>query len=192
MHIRLHQLPQFVGAIGLSLALSLGGSTAFATDDDPTAYVYRGTCADLATATVLDEIDDLDTDDVSDVWALIGMDQDMPDGLLVTDDDIDDLEDVQALVDGEYAIVVHETDDTTSAVLVCGDIAGDVKDDSILVELDEVEGSTWEGRALVHLDRDDDSHDDDDHGDDDHELEFAVGIYPAGTVDRLPKPTPAG
>ena len=192
MQIRLHQLPQFVGAVGLSIALSLGGATAFADDDDPTAYLYQGTCADLATATVVDEIDDLDADDEEDVWALIGMDQDMPDGLLVTDADIDDLEDVQALVDGEYAIVVHQTEDTSSAVLVCGDITGDVKDDSILIELDEVEGSTREGRALVHLDHDDANHDDDDHDDDDHELEFAVGIYPAGTVDRLPEPTPAG
>lgn len=192
MHSRLQHLPRFAGAVGLSLALSLGGLSAFADDDDPTAYLYEGTCADLATATMVDEIDDLDTDDEVDVWALIGMDQDMPDGLLVTEDDVDDLDSVQTLVDGEYAVVVHQTDDISSAVLVCGDIGGEVKDDSILVELDEVESSTWEGRALVRFDHDDDNHDDDDHNDDDHELEFAVGIYPAGTVDPLPEPTPAG
>ena len=51
----------------------------------------------------------------------------------------------------------------------------------LLIELDEVDESGWEGRAFIHPDDDDD----------DDELEFVVGIYPAGSVDPLPESTPS-
>lgn len=174
-------LPRIAGAVGLSLALALGGSTAFADDDDPEAYLYEGTCAELEDARVVEDIDDLDDDDLDEIWAYIGNDQDRPDGLLGEEDDVDDLgNDVQVLVDGEYAVVVHEHESTSSAVLVCGDIEGDVEDGTLLIELGEVDDSGWEGRAFIHPDDDDD----------DDELEFVIGIYPAGSVDPLPVATP--
>lgn len=182
---RFTSLARIAGAVGLSLALSLGAGSAFADDDDPEAYLYAGTCADLENATVVDEIDDLDDDedDVREHWEHLGNGQDMPDGLMAEEDDIDDIDGgVQALVDGDYAVVVHETESTSSAVLVCGDIEGTVENDSLLIELDEVDGSGFEGRAFIHPEDDDD--------DDDDELEFVVGIYPAGSVDRLEPATP--
>lgn len=180
-------LPRVAGALGLSLALAVGGATAFADDDDPTAYLYEGTCAELENARVVDEIDDLDNDrdDVAEHWRYIGNGQDMPDGLLAEEDDVDDLDGgVQMLVDGDYAVAVHEHETTDSAVLVCGDIEGDVENDSLLIELNEVDGSGWEGRSFIHPDDDDD--------DDDDELEFVVGIFPTGSVDPLPTGTPQG
>lgn len=185
MKLPFSQIPRFAGVAGLSLALALGGSTAFADDDDPEAYLYEGTCADIENARVVDDINDLDDDDddVREHWEYISNGQDMPDGLLADEDDIDDVGAVQDLVDGEYFIVVHEHESTDSAVLVCGDIEGDVADDSLLIELHEVDGSGWEGRAFMHPDDDDDD-------DDDIEIEFVVGIYPAGSVDPLPAGTP--
>ncbi len=188
-------IKRIAGTIGLSMALALGAAPAFADDDDdPTAYLYSGTCADLANATVVDEIDDLDddNDDLTHVWELIGNGQDRPDGLLGTEDDVDDVESVQAVADGEYFVAVHQGEDTSSAVLVCGDLSGTVENDTLLASLDEVEGSGFEGRVLVHMDIDNDDDDDDDDDRDDDDVEFSVGMYPAGSVEPLASPTPAG
>jgi len=176
---------RIAGTVGLSLALSLGAAPAFADDDDdPTAYLYSGTCADFAAATLVDEIDDLDDDDddVEEVWERIGNGQDRPAGLLATEDDVDDVDSIQDVTNGEYFVAVHEHEDTSSAVLVCGDLAGAVENDTLLVSLDEYEGSGFEGRVMVHMDDDDD----------DDDVEFSVGIYPAGSVEPLASPTPAG
>lgn len=186
MNFNRTSISRIAGAVGLSLALSLGATTAFADDDEQEAYLYEGTCAELEAATVVDDITDLDDDDddVREHWELIGNGQDMPDGLLAEEDDVDDFDNgVQELVDGEYAVVVHETDDRDSAVLACGDIDGELENDSLLIELDEVDGSGFEGRALMHPDDDDDD-------DDDMDIEFVVGIYPAGSVDPLQEATP--
>lgn len=173
-------LTRIAGAVGLSLALSLGASAAFADDDEPEAYLYEGSCADLDAATVVDDIDDLDGD-AQKYWKFISNGQDMPDGLLAEDGDIENLgNDVQVLVDGDYAVVVHERESRDSAVLVCGDIEGQLEDGTLLIELDEVDESGFEGRAFIHPDDDDD----------DDELEFIVGIYPAGSVDSLEEATP--
>lgn len=178
-------ITRIAGTVGLSIALSLGASSAFADDDEPEAYLYDGSCADLEAATVVDDISDLDDDDddVREHWEFIGNGQDMPDGLMAEEDDVDEVGTVQDMVDGEYAVVVHETEDRDSAVLVCGDIDGDVENDSLLIELDEVDGSGFEGRAFMHPDDDDDD-------DDDLDIEFVVGIYPAGSVDPLVDGTP--
>ena len=188
MNFSLSRISRLAGVAGLSLALALGGSTAFADYDEPEAYLYEGTCADLESARVVDDISDLDEDDddVREHWEYIGSGQDMPDGLLAEEDDVDEIDGgVQGLVDGEYAVVVHEHESTDSAVLVCGDIEGEVQNDSLLIELDEVDGSGFEGRAFMHPDDDDDD-------DDDMDIEFVVGIYPAGSVDPLPEATPRG
>lgn len=185
MHNSFKALSRIAGAAGLSLALSLGASTAFADDNEPEAYLYEGTCAELEAASVVEDITDLDEDDddVREHWEFIGNGQDMPDGLLAEEDDVDGFDNgVQDLVDGDYAVVVHETEDRDSAVLICGDIDGDVENDSLLIELDEVDGSGFEGRAFIHPDDDDD--------DDDLDIEFVVGMYPAGSVDPLQDATP--
>lgn len=183
MQLRRTSFARITGAVGLSLALSLGATAAYADDDEPEAYLYEGTCAEIEAATVVEDITDLDEDDddVREHWEFIGNGQDMPEGLLAEEDDVDDVDSVEALVDGDYAVVVHETESRDSAVLVCGDIEGDVENDSLLIELDEVDGSGFEGRAFMHPDDDDD---------DDDDIEFVVGIYPAGSVDPLEEATP--
>lgn len=182
MELRRASFVGLAGAIGLSLSLALSGG-AYADDDKPTAYLYEGTCAEFADARVVDDIDELENDDLKEIWGFIGNGQDRPDDLIGTEDDVDDLgNDVQVLVDGDYAVVVHETESRSSAVLVCGDIEGDVVEGGLLIELNEVEGSGFEGRAYIHPDDDDD---------DDDDMEFVVGMYPAGSVDPLPAATPA-
>lgn len=183
MNISRSRIAHGVGATIIAASLSLAAVTpAFADDDDPTAYLYAGTCDDLANAIVVDEIDDLDDDDLSQIWRVIGNDQDQPRGLLGEEDDIDDVGDVQALVDQDHAIVVHEYERTHSAVLVCGDVEGDITvEGTLLIELDEYEESGWEGRAFLEPE------DEDDHED----IEFTVGIYPAGSVEPLTTATPA-
>lgn len=176
-------LPKLAGAAGLSIALALGGSAALADDDDPTAYLYEGTCADISEASVVDEIDDLEDDDLDDIWGAIGNDQDQPDDLVGTEDDIDDLNDVQELVDGDYTVVVHESESRTSAILVCGDVEGEVQDGKLLIQLNEHDESGFEGRTLIQPDDEDD--------DDDDELEFIVGMFPSGEVEPLPASAPA-
>ena len=185
-------------AILLTMALAFSGSVALADDDDddddfddePTAYLYEGSTADLGAATVVDEIDDLDSEDDDDDdndWDKLGNGQDRPDGLLSTEDDIDDDLNltVQGLVDGDYVIVVHAGESTDTPVLVAGDIEGEIKDDTLLIELQEVDASGYEGRAFIQLDDDDDD-------DDENDIEITVGMYPAGAVETLPSPTPAG
>lgn len=185
-------------AILLTMALAFSGSVALADDDDddddfddePTAYLYEGSTADLGAATVVDEIDDLDSEDDDDDdndWDKLGNGQDRPDGLLSTEDDIDDDLNltVQGLVDGDYVIVVHAGESTDTPVLVAGDIEGEIEDDTLLIELQEVDASGYEGRAFIQLDDDDDD-------DDENDIEITVGMYPAGSVEMLPSPTPAG
>lgn len=185
-------------AILLTMALAFSGSVALADDDDddddfddePTAYLYEGSTADLGAATVVDEIDDLDSEDDDDDdndWDKLGNGQDRPDGLLSTEDDIDDDLNltVQGLVDGDYVIVVHAGESTDTPVLVAGDIEGELEDDTLLIELQEVDASGYEGRAFIQLDDDDDD-------DDENDIEITVGMYSAGSVEMLPSPTPAG
>lgn len=195
MTTHLKPLTRMFTAILLTMALAFSGSVALADDDDddfddePTAYLYEGTTADLDAATVVDEIDDLDSEDDDDDndWDQIGNGQDRPDGLLSTEDDIDDDLNltVQGLVDGDYVIVVHAGESTDTPILVAGDIEGELEDGTLLIELAEVEASGYEGRAFIQVDEDDDD-------DDENDIEITVGIYPVGSVESLPTPTPAG
>ena len=198
MQLRIRTLSRMLSAILLTMALVFGGSVALADDDDddnsaqgePTAYLYEGSTADLESAVVVDEIDDLDKDDDDDDndWDKLGNGQPRPDGLLSTEDDLDDdlRLTVETLVDGDYMIVVHAGESTDSPVLVAGDIEGDIQAGTILIELDEIDGSGYEGRSFIHPDDDDDDDDDDE-----NELEVTVGIYPTGSVEPLDTATPA-
>lgn len=197
-------LSRTLSAILLVMALAFSGSVAMADDDDdrddsgsqgtPTAYLYEGTPADFQAATVVDEIDDLDNDDDDDDrddsdWDKLGNGQDIPNDLISTEDDLDDDTNltVEDLVDGVYMIVVHAGESTDTPVLVAGAVDGDIQNDSILIELDEVEGSGYEGRAFIHPDDDDDDNDDDN----EDEIEITVGIYATGSVEPLDAATPA-
>lgn len=196
MDIRIASLFRLTSAIMLSLALAFGGSVALADNDDdddddsgsqgePSAYLYEGTVAELDAAKVVDEIDDLDDEDDDDDndWDKISNGQDRPDGLLTTEDDLDDDHNItiDMLVSGDYMIVVHAGESTDTPILAAGNIDGEIQDGSVVIELSEIDASDYEGRASIHLDDDDDNDEDDDADD----VEITVGIYPTGSVAPL-------
>lgn len=163
-------------------------------DDRFGTYIYAGTIDDLDNATVVEDIDELerdDDDDLQEYWTVLGDGQDMPDELYIGDEDLDDDIDLDTLTGEPHMIVVHETDDRDSDIVAVGVIEGEVTSDgTLLIQLDEHEGSGWEGRAWFGPELDDD--DDDDDRDDDDELEVVVGVYPTGSVEPLGTPEPIG
>lgn len=182
-------LPRTLATGILATSLALTGATAFADDHDefePEAYLYHATCADLDASTEREEIDDLsnehDDDDSANIYSMLQLDGTPSADVWLEKDDVDDHETVQDLIDGDFAIVVHEDEDSDSAILVCGDVDGTLEDGSLLIQLNEVDGSGWEGRAYLTPD--------DGHENDDDDIDIAVGIYPAGSVE--PVGTPAG
>lgn len=195
MPTSIRSLSRMLTAILLTMALAFSGSVALADDDDddvnsePTAYLYEGTIDNIDAATVVDEIDDLDEEDDDDDndWNKLGDGQDRPEGLLATQDDIDDDLNltVQSLVDGDYMIVVHADDNTDSPILAAGAIEGEIVDGAVLIQLSEIDASGHEGRAFIEPDEDDDD-------DNENEIEITVGIFPVGSVEPLVAPTPAG
>ncbi len=127
-------------------------------DDEFGSYVHEGTCDALGNK--VDDIEDLEQDDEDEIWAVIGQDGDQPDALWGEDDDVD--MSLDELMSGEYVVTVHEDDDSDSAVIACGDISGDLDDQGgLLINLDEVDGSRYEGRAYLIPDDDDDDDDTD-------------------------------
>jgi hypothetical protein len=135
--------------------------------DELGSYVHEGTC-DAIGATV-EEIDDLELDDDDDddrIWQRIGRDQPMPDRLWADDDDVDTS--LQALMGGEHVITVHADEDSDSPVIACGAIAGELDaDGGLLIDLAEVDGSGYAGRAYLIPD------------DDDNETDIDLGVWEA-------------
>lgn len=164
-------------------------------DDRFGTYIYAGSIDDLDNATVVEDIDELEMDDDDDrdeYWAVLGNGQDLPDELYTGNEDLDDDVDLDALTSEPHLVVVHETDDRDSPIVAVGTIEGEVSaDGTLLIQLDENEGSGWEGRAWFGPDLDDDS-DDDDNDEDSDELDVVVGVFPTGTVDPLASPAPIG
>lgn len=173
-------------------SLLLGSAAAspavFADDDDRFGtYLYAGTIDDLDNARVIEDIDELDDDDDDrdEHWAVLGDGQDMPEEFYSGDDDLDDDIDLDTLTSESHLIVVHETEDRDSPIVAVGLIDGEITGDTLLIQLDEHEGSGWEGRTWFGPDFDDDDDDDDD-------LDVVVGIYPTGEVEPLSTPQPVG
>ena len=121
-----------------------------------------------------------------DEWIVLGNGQEAPAGLLTTEDEIDDDHEltVQTLVDGDYMIVVHADGDNESPVIAAGNIEGNIPDGSVLIQLNEMNASGFEGRAFIEPEDEDDI----------HELEVTVGVYPVGSVAPIDAvaPTPRG
>jgi len=138
-------------------------------DDDSGfgAYIYEGTVDDYGERPVEDvgELEPLRAgdDDLDDVWDVIGGGDPVPDPLYGEDDEDIDLS-IEQLTAAPHVLVVHAEEDRSSPVIAIGAIDGDTEaDGSLLIDLDEVDGSGHEGRA--HFAPDDDDHDDDDHDD---------------------------
>ena len=164
-------------------------------DDDGTeygAFIYEGTVDDYGDRPVedlegLDSVrddddddDDNDNDDDRDVWDVIGNDDPEPDPLYGEDDeDIDPT--IDELTSEPHVLVVHADDDPDSDVIAIGAIEGDLDDeDGLMIDLEEVDDSGFEGRAYFQPDSDDNNDDDDDDNDDDDgddQTDVTVGIW---------------
>lgn len=151
------------------------------TNVDYEVYIYAGSIDDVEAATAIDHIGDLeretDMDEYREHWDRLGADQEMPDDFYSEDEDLEDDMLLDDLLSEPHLIVVHETDDTNGPIVAIGVIDGEQdEDEGLLIELQEYEGSGYEGRAWFGQDNDDD-------GDDEHQV--VVGIYPVGTVEPL-------
>jgi hypothetical protein len=166
-----------------AISLSTPGGSAQRWDNEPTVYLYHTTCADAATSRNATEISDLESDRITldRVWREIGTSDDRPNGMLGEIDDIDRLGDVQSLVDGDNAVVIHQDESRQSPIIACVDIEGTVNaDGALMLDIAEVDGSGMDGRVMIRPeDRDDD------------EIEFVIGLWPVGSVAPVAEATPA-
>lgn len=153
-------------ALAVALMASLARAMpAVANDDDLGTYVHEGTCDTIRSK--VEEIDDLDLDDDDDrIWQRIGGGDPLPDRFWAEDDDVD--MSLQSLIDGEYVITVHEHEDSDAPVITCGAIAGELEaGGGLLIDLEEADGSGFEGRASLIPDDDDD----------DDETDIDIGVW---------------
>lgn len=181
------------GMLAGSLLLGTGliaAPASLAQDDDDrfSAWVYSGTVEAIDDAEPIEEIGELEMDDDDDdrerIWAVIGNGQEMPDELYTEEDDEDEMI-LDDLLNEPHLLVIHEGDDTSTPIVAVGVIEGEIDENGgVLIQLDESEGSGFEGRAWIGPDMDDDDDDDDDNDD----LEVYVGVYPAGAVEPLGTP----
>lgn len=175
-------------------SVAMTASPVTADDDDRFgAYLYAGTPDAVDSATVVEEIGELeqDDDDRDRLWTLLGDGQDMPDELYLEDDELDDDDDVTLddILAEPHMIVVHEQDSTSSPIVAVGVVEGTVADDgSLLIQLNEHDASGFEGRAWFGPE----SLTDDDDEDDEDDLDVVVGAYPAGSVEPLGTPGAIG
>lgn len=169
--------------IAATLAIPALGVSAQSWDNDPTAYLYRTTCAEAANSRNATEIAELEDDRITlrRVWSEIGTGGDRPNGMWGEIEDIDHTGDVQTLIDGDFSVVVHQDDSRRSPILACVDVEGTLDaDGALLLDIAEVDGSGTDGRVMIRPeDRDD------------NEIEFVVGIWPVGSVAPVTEATPA-
>lgn len=176
----------------IALAMTAFVSPALADDHDDDdaefgAYIYEGTVDDYGDRPVEDagEVELLgdDDDDVREIWNRVGDDGPAPDPLYGEDDEDIDLT-IDELTSEPHVLVVHGADNRDAPVIAIGAIEGDVEaDGTLLIDLEEVDDSGFEGRAYFAPDDDHDDDDHDDHGDDDHDdhdddlTEVTIGIW---------------
>lgn len=168
-------LLRLLGAVLLAALVVASPAAAQSDDDELGSYIHEGTCEALG-ATV-EEIEDLERDHHDDhddddrreherIWDRIGGGDPRPETLWAEDDDVD--MSLDALMGGEYVITIHEDDDEDSTVIACGAITGEVDaDGGLLVDLEEIDDSGFEGRAYLMPEDDDD----------DDETEIHIGVW---------------
>lgn len=147
----------------LALAAFAFATPVFADDDDDNelgAYIYEGTVDSFGDRPV-EDIGDLDSlhdddDDIDDVWNVVGGGDPVPNPLWGDDDEDVDFT-IEQLTASPHVLVIHASESTSSPVVAVGAIEGEVgSDGSLMIELEEVDNSGFEGRAHFHLDDDDD------------------------------------
>lgn len=182
-----HRFANIAAGALLLGATALAAPAMVTADDDEEfgAYLYASTCDDLDTAKIVEDVGDLeledDADDAAKDWMLLGNGQNQPTQLYVEDEDLENLT-LDDLTGTNYAVAAHAEDSKDADVIACGDITGTPQDGEMLIELTEVDGSGFEGRAHFGPTRKGD------------EIEVTTGIWPAGDVPPLASPaasTPA-
>lgn len=161
-----------LGATAIAAPMSVA-----ADDDELGAYVYAASCDSLTTDAIMEDIGDLGMDDDSQMeWQMLGNGQEAPTELYTEDEGMDNVV-LDDLLAEPHAVAIHETDDENAAVIACGDITGTPENDTLLIQLSEVDGSGFEGRAYFAPD------------DTDNELDVIVGAWAAGEVEPLGTPS---
>lgn len=135
------------------------------------AYIYEGTVDDFGDkpiddAGALELMSQFDADEdnhADEIWHAISSDETRP-GVWYGDDDDTDLT-LDELVDSPHVLVVHAGEEPSDPVIAGGNIEGEIKDGVLLVDLQELNDSDYEGRAFFGLE--DDANDDDREEDDD-------------------------
>ena len=172
-----------MAVVAFGLMLPTAVVTAQRWDNEPTAFLYRTTCAEVADARAATEIGELEDDRITlrRAWTDVGTGGYRPNGMWGEIDDIDHLGGVQSLIEGDFAVVIHQDDSQRSPIIACADIVGALDaDQSVLLDIAQVDGSGMEGRVLVRPE-----------GRDNDEVEFAIGLWPAGSVAPVSDATPA-
>lgn len=164
------------------------GATAFATPsvlaDEHTpfgAYLYEGTCDDVANATMVTELASLqsaeENEDIAEQWQTLNLGTDaLPRDLRTAEASLSEDVTVETLLDGSHVVAVHAEESSDSDVIVCGEISGDVDDQGLLfIDLEEVNDSNYEGRIAFSTETDDDS-------------DMTIGAFTADEAQELATP----
>ena len=156
------------------------------------ANIYEGTVDDFsqepvgeaAVLELLSENDDDPDDQIEEIWRAISSDDETPPGVFYGDDGDTDLT-VEELASEPHVLVIHAGEDANEPVIAAGDIEGDVGEGGILIiDLQEVDGSGYEGRAFFGPDDDSgDASGQEDSGDVEQVVGGEAGGEPAGEDD---------
>lgn len=178
MNIRLKHLAAGALLLGTTAFAIPASPVAADDDDDFGAYIYEASCDNLDPDKIIKDVGDLDDEsESSKEWMRLGQGADFPSEFHAEDEDLDDIT-LDDLTGSEHAVAAHASDSKDADVIACGDITGEVKDGTLLIDLHEVDDSGFEGRAYFAPEEDDD----------DNELEVTTGIWPAGEVAPLGSP----
>ena len=153
---------QRFGTVMITLALVLGlaaGASTVAAQDAATpedeviaahpAHIFSGTCEDLGD--IAYPLDNVTTEPIELEATPTGTPEPVELGLpgdvvargVTADVDVT----LDELVDGEYAVVVHESEENMDNHIVCGTIEGEIEGDSLSILLEEVDESGYTGQA---------------------------------------------
>lgn len=169
-------------------------------------YIYEGTVDDFGEEPVdevgalelLSEDDDDPDDETEEIWQAIGDDGERPEPFYGDDTDADLTLDE---VTGEpHVLAVHAGEEADEPVIAAGSIEGDVEDGTLVIDLQPVDDSGYEGRAFFGPNDDDDDtgqedpgdvddtsggeaggEDDDDDDEDDDVTDVLIGLWQATT-----------
>lgn len=169
-------------------------------------YIYEGTVDDFGEKPVdeagalelLSEDDDDPDDETEEIWRAIGDDGERPEPFY--GDDTGTSLTLDDLTGAPHVLVVHAGEEANEPVIAAGAIEGEVEDGTLVIDLQPVDESGYEGRAFFGPNDDDDDDtgqedpgdvedpsggevsDDDDDADDDRDAsDVLIGLWQAAT-----------